>query len=149
MLPPPYNDLYQIFQVPGVVVIFPEMANNPPRIVATDGRPAISDKIRQWPGASRGYWDGDTLVVETSNFSDKTSFQGASSTLQVMERFTRTAKDRILYEFTVEDPATWERSWSAEIPMWADEGPLYEYHCHEGNYGIVNTLRGARRLDTQ
>ena len=73
MLPPPYNDLYQIFQAPGVVVIFPEMANNPPRIVATDGRPPISDRIRQWPGASRGHWDGDTLVVETSNFSNKTS----------------------------------------------------------------------------
>ena len=149
MLPPPYNDLYQIFQAPGVVVIFPEMANNPPRIVATDGRPPISDRIRQWPGASRGHWDGDTLVVETTNFSHKTSFQGASSSLQVVERFTRTAEDRILYGFTVEDPATWQRSWSAEIPMWADEGPLYEYHCHEGNYGIVNTLRGARHLDNQ
>ena len=149
MLPPPYNDLYQIFQTPGVVVIFPEMANNPPRIVATDGRPPISDKIRQWPGASRGHWDGDTLVIETTNFSDKTSFQGASSTLHVVERFTRTAEDRILYEFTVEDPATWERSWSVEMPMSADDGPLYEYHCHEGNYGIVNTLRGARRLDNQ
>ena len=149
MLPPPYNDLYQIFQTPGVVVIFPEMANNPPRIVATDGRPPISDKIRQWPGASRGHWDGDTLVIETTNFSDKTSFQGASSTLHIVERFTRTAEDLVLYEFTAEDPATWERSWSVEMPMWADDGPLYEYHCHEGNYGIVNTLRGARRLDKQ
>ena len=149
MLPPPYNDLYQIFQTPGVVVIFPEMANNPPRIVATDGRPPISDKIRQWPGASRGHWDGDTLVIETTNFSNKTSFQGASSTLHVVEHFTRTSDDRILYEFTVEDPATWERSWSVEMPMSADDGPLYEYHCHEGNYGIVNTLRGARRLDNQ
>ena len=149
MLPPPYNDLYQIFQTPGVVVIFPEMANNPPRIVATDGRPPISDKIRQWPGASRGHWDGDTLVIETTNFSDKTSFQGASSTLHIVERFTRTAEDQVLYEFTAEDPATWERSWSVEMPMWADDGPLYEYHCHEGNYGIVNTLRGARRLDKQ
>ncbi len=149
MLPPPYNDLYQIFQTPGVVVIFPEMANNPARIVATDGRPPISDKIRQWPGASRGHWDGDTLVIETTNFSEKTSFQGASSTLHVVERFTRTAEDRILYEFTVEDPETWKRSWSVEMPMLADDGPLYEYHCHEGNYGIVNTLRGARRLDNQ
>ena len=149
MLPPPYNDLYQIFQTPGVVVIFPEMANNPPRIVATDGRPPVSDRIRQWPGVSRGHWDGDTLVVETTNFSEKTSFQGASSTLHVVERFTRTAEDRILYEFTVEDPATWERSWSVEMPMSADDGPLYEYHCHEGNYGIVNTLRGARRFDNQ
>jgi len=149
MLPPPYNDLYQIFQTPGVVVIFPEMANNPPRIVATDGRPPISDKIRQWPGASRGHWDGDTLVIETTNFSDKTSFQGASSTLHIVERFTRTAEDQVLYEFTAEDPATWERSWSVEMPMWADDGPLYEYQCLEGNYGIVNTLRGARRLDKQ
>ena len=147
MMPPPYNDIYQIFQAPGVVVIFPEMNNNPPRIVATDGRPPISDKIRQWPGASRGQWEGDTLVVETTHFTDKTTFQGSSETLRVVERFTRTAAARILYEFTVEDPATWERSWSAEIPWQAEEGPLYEYHCHEGNYGIVNTLRGARRAD--
>ena len=147
MLPPPYNDLYQIFQAPGVVVIFPEMANNPPRIVATDGRLPISNKIRQWPGTSRGHWEGDTLVVETTNFTDKTAFQGSSATLRVVERFTRTGEGTILYAFTVEDPATWVRSWSAEIPLLAEDGPLYEYHCHEGNYGIVNTLRGARRAD--
>ena len=149
MLPPPYNDLYQIFQAPGVVVIFPEMANNPPRIVATDGRPPISDRIRQWPGASRGRWDGDTLVVETSNFSDKTAFQGASSTLQVVERFTRTAEDRILYEFTVEDPATWDQSWSAEIPMMSTEGPMFEYACHEGNHDIRHILEVYRNIEKQ
>ena len=147
MTPPPYNDLYLIFQVPGYVVLFPEMANNPPRIIPTDGRPHISDKIRQWPGDSVGRWDGDTLVVDTTNFTTKTGFQGSGDQLHVVERFTRQSADTILYEFTVEDPGTWDRSWSAEMPMTEAEGPLFEYTCHEGNYGMVNTMRGARRAD--
>ena len=147
MMPPPYNDLYQIFQAPGYVVFFPEMANNPARIVPTDDRPHVSDKIRQWPGHSVGRWEGDTLVVDTTNFTIKTGFQGSGESLHVVERFTRVDADTILYEFTVEDPTTWERPWSAEMPMEQAEGPLYEYTCHEGNYGMVNTLRGARRAD--
>ena len=147
MMPPPYNDLYLIMQAPGVVVLFPEMANNLPRIVPTDGRAHVSDRIRQWPGHSVGRWDGDTLVVDTTNFSSKTAFQGASERLHVVERFTRVDEDTILYEFTVADPATWDRSWTAELPMLRSEGPLFEYTCHEGNYGMENTLRGARRTD--
>ena len=147
MIPPPYNDLYLIFQVPGYVVLFPEMANNPPRIIPTDGRPHISDRIRQWPGHSVGRWEGDTLVVDTTNFTTKTGFQGSGEELHVVERFTRQDADTILYEFTVEDSATWDRSWSAEMPMMRAEGPLFEYTCHEGNYGMVNTMRGARRAD--
>ena len=144
MLPPAYNDLYQIFQVPGYVAIFPEMSNNAVRIISTDGRPHLPHTIRQWPGDSRGRWEGDTLVVDTTNFTDKTGFQRSGDALHVVERFTRVDADTILYEFTVEDPTTWTRPWSVEIPLMKTEGPLYEYTCHEGNYGIVNSLRGAR-----
>ncbi len=147
MLPPPYNDVYQIFQTPGYVVVFRELATNPPRVIPTDGRPHISEKIRQWAGDSRGRWEGDTLVVETTHFTDKTAFQGSSAALHVVERFTRASADTILYQFTVHDPTTWTRPWSAEIPMMETEGRPYEYACHEGNYGMVNTLRGARAAD--
>ncbi len=149
MVPPPYNDLYQVFQAPGYVVLFPELSTNPVRIIPTDGRPHTSPRIRQWNGDSRGRWERDTLVVETTNFTSKTAFQGSSDALHVVERFTRVDEDKIMYEFTLRDPRTWEVSWSAEVPMIPAEGPLYEYACHEGNYGIVNTLRGARRADRE
>jgi hypothetical protein len=149
MVPPPYNDLYQIFQTSGYVVLFPELSNNSVRVIPTDGRPHISSGIRQWPGDSRGRWEGDTLVVDTTNFNHKSAFQGSSEALHVVERFTRVADDMILYEFMVEDPTTWAIPWRAEIPMVKDEGPLYEYTCHEGNYGMENTLRGARRADRE
>lgn len=149
MIPPPYNDLYQIFQTPGYVVLLPELSNNPVRIIPTDGQPHISGWIRQWPGDSRGRWDGDTLVVETRNFTDKTAFRGSSSALRVVERFTRIDADTIRYEFTAEDETSWVQPWSAEIPMSRTDGPLYEYACQEGNYGMVNTLRGARRADRE
>ena len=144
-LPAFYNDLSQIFQTPGYVVLFPELANNPPRIITTDGRPHLSPRIRHWRGDSTGRWEGDTLVVDTTNFTDKTAFQGSSDALHVAERFTRVDADTILYEFTLDDPETWERAWSAEFPMMKTEGPLYEFACHEGNYGIMNTLRGLAR----
>jgi hypothetical protein len=147
MLPPPYNDMYQIFQAPGQVVVFRELSTNPPRIIPTDGRPHVSETIRQWGGDSRGRWEGDTLVVETTHFNDKVAFQGSSDALRVVERFTRVSADKILYRFTVEDPNTWTKPWSAEIPMLHAEGHPYEYACHEGNYGMVNTLKGARAAD--
>jgi hypothetical protein len=147
MTPPPYNDLYQIFQAPGYVVLFPEMANNPARIIATDGRPHLSPRIRQWPGDSTGRWEQDTLVVDTTNFTNKSGFQGSGEALHVIERFTRVDADTILYEFTVEDPTTWTGPWSVEMPMTSTDGPLYPYTCHEGNYGMRNTLRGARAAD--
>lgn len=105
--------------------------------------------MRQWAGISRGRWEGDTLVVETANFSDKAAIQGSSvsEALHVVERFTRVSADRILYRFTVDDPITWTRPWSVELPMVKTQGRLYEYTCHEGNYGIVNTLKGARATD--
>jgi hypothetical protein len=148
MMPPPYNDVLQFFQTPGHVVVFRELATAP-RIISTNARPRIPDGVRRWTGDSLGRWEGDTLVVDTTNFNDKTAFQGSSAALHVVERFTRVSADRILYQFTVDDPATWTRPWSAEIPMLLTEGPLYEYACHEGNYGIANILRGARVADKE
>jgi hypothetical protein len=146
MVPPPYNDILQIFQTPGYVVVLRELSTNLPRIIPTDGRPHLSNGIRQWAD-SRGRWEGDTLVVETTNYNDKLAFQGSSAALRVVERFTRVSADKIDYRFTVEDPATWTRPWSAEIPMLQSDGRPFEYGCHEGNYGVVNILRGARVAD--
>ena len=149
MLPTAYNDIHQIFQTPDYVVLFTEMNNGLPRIIPLDGRPFISDKIRQFPGDSRGHWEGDTLVVESKNFTDKTRFQGSSENLHVVERFTRVAADRILYEFTVDDPTSWTSPWSAEIPMVKTEGPMFEYACHEGNYDVRHLLEIYRNLEIQ
>ena len=143
MLPPAYNDVLQIVQTPGYVLVIREM-ETAPRLIPTDGRSHVSEDIRRWGGDSRGRWEGDTLVVDTTNFTHKTAFQGSSAALHVVERFTRVSADRILYQFTVDDPATWTRPWSAEIPMIATRGPLFEYACHEGNYGMPDILRGAR-----
>jgi hypothetical protein len=143
MLPPPYNDVLQIVQTPAHVLVMRELATAQ-RVIPTDGRPHLPEQIRRWGGDSRGRWEGDTLVVDTTNFTHKTAFQGSSSALHVVERFTRVSADRILYQFTVDDPETWTRPWSAEIPMLATKGPLFEYACHEGNYGMPDILRGAR-----
>ena len=125
-------------------MVFTELNNNSPRIIPLDGRPFISDKIRQFPGDSRGRWEGDTLVVETTNFTDKTRFQRSSEALHVVERFTRVDADTILYEFTVEDPRMWAQPWTAQIPMRKTAGPIFEYACHEGNYSMPLMLSGAR-----
>jgi hypothetical protein len=143
MLPGPYNNVVQLFQTPGYVVIFNEMINDA-RVVPLDGRPHLAKSIRQWKGDSRGRWEGDTLVVDTTNFTEETNFRGASDALHVVERFTRVAADTLLYEFTVDDPKTWTRPWSVAVPMTKTEGPIYEYACHEGNYGMFNMLAGAR-----
>ena len=149
MLPPSYNDVHQIFQTSDYVVVFSELAANPPRIIPLDGRPHISDKIRQFPGDSRGRWEGDTLVVETRNFAERRRYRGSSGNLDVVERFTRVAADRMHYEFTVTDPTTWMSPWSAEVPMVKTEGPMFEYACHEGNHDIRHILEIKRNLDKQ
>jgi hypothetical protein len=95
-------------------------------------------------GTSRGHWEGQTLVVETTNFNGKNPFRGSSENMRVTERFTRVADNAIMYRFTVDDPATWEKPWTAETPMQKTEGPIFEHACHEGNYGVMNTLAGAR-----
>ena len=134
---------YQIFQTPGFVVLLTEMIHHV-RVIPLDGRAHIDSKIRLWNGDSRGHWEGDTLVVETTNFSDKTSFRGSGANLHLVERFTRIGPERVAWEFTVEDPATWKQPWTGGIPFRRVEGPLYEYACHEGNYAMTNMLKGYR-----
>jgi hypothetical protein len=143
MMPPPYNDVLQIIQAPGYVLVLRELATAP-RLIPTNGRSHVPENIRQWAGDSSGRWEGDTLVVDTTNFTPKTGFQGSTSALHVVERFTRVSAGRIRYQFTVDDPDTWTGPWSAEIPMIATNGPLFEAACHEGNYGLPDILRGAR-----
>ena len=148
MLPVGYNGNTQIVQGPGYVAILQEMIHDV-RIIRTDGSPHLPANIRQWMGDSRGHWEGDTLVVDTTNFTDRTAFRGSSENLHVVERFRRVDADTVLYQFTVEDPSTWARSWSAEIPMTKVKGPIFEYACHEGNYGMANNLSGARAEERQ
>ena len=138
-----YNNTYQIVQVPGYVMILVEMLHGV-RIIPLDGRPPLPGNVRQWSGISRGRWEGDTLVIETTNFTDKAPFQGSSENMRLTERFTRTAEDTMLYKFTVNDPSTWTRPWSAEVPWKKSIGPIFEHACHEGNYGLGNSLSGAR-----
>ena len=141
-----YNNNFQLFQSADHVVILNEMIHDA-RIIPLDGGPHVDPKIRQWLGNSRGRWDGDTLVVESTNFSDKTSFRGAGEHLHLTERFTRVGAETLLYEVTVKDPTTFERPWTFALPMSRNDGLVYEYACHEGNYGMVNLLLGARVED--
>jgi hypothetical protein len=138
-----YNNNYQIVQTPGYVMILSEMIHDA-RIIPLDGRPQLPQNVRQWMGSYRGHWEGETLVVATTNFTDRTAFQGSSEQMRLTEQFTRIDEDTIIYKFTVDDPATWTRPWSAEVPMKKTVGPLFEHACHEGNYGLYNTLAGAR-----
>jgi hypothetical protein len=142
-LPGLYNNNIQIVQGPGYVAITHEMVHDT-RLVSLDGRPPLDAKIQQWFGSSRGHWEGDTLVVETTNFSDKTNYRGSGRGLHMVERFTRVAPDAIGYQLTVDDPTTWTRSWTAAFPMRPSEGLLYEYACHEDNLGLHNMLEVAR-----
>jgi hypothetical protein len=142
LLPTRYNSNLQIVQGPGYVAIETEEIHDV-RIIPTDGRPHISKSIRQWLGDSVGHWEGNTLVVDTTNFTDQTPFPGAQN-LHVVERLTRADDETILYQFTVEDAGMWVRPWSGEVPIKKIDGPIYEYACNEANYGLANTLRGAR-----
>ena len=146
MLPAGYNNNFRLIQVPGYVVIFNEQIHDA-RIVPTDGRPHLPQNVRQWMGDSRGRWEGDTLVITTTNFNGKSNFRGSSENMHLVERFTRTAPDTILYEFTVDDSQAFTKRWSAQIPMTRSDEPIYEYACHEGNYSMFTTLSGARALE--
>jgi hypothetical protein len=147
-LPTIYNNDFQIFQSPGYVVIGPEMIHSA-RIIPLDGRPHIGKNLHQWLGDSRGHWEADTLVVETTNFRTDAGviFQGGDpETYKITERFTRVADDSLNYEFTIDDPHTWTKPWTALIP-WTKIDPkeqMYEYACHEDNYDLVHFLSGAR-----
>jgi hypothetical protein len=143
MMPGPYNNNYQIVQTPQYVVFFIEMIHDI-RIVPLDGSPHLPDDVRLWLGDSRGHWEGDTLVIDTTNFTDKTHYRGSDRNLHVVERFTRTAADTLLYEFTVDDPTAFTKPWKVELPMMQSEGPMYEFACHEGNRAMMNMLNTAR-----
>jgi hypothetical protein len=145
-LPIIYNNTYQIFQSPGYVVISVEMIHSA-RIIPVDGRPHLARGFRQWLGDSRGRWEGNTLVVETTNFrpDDGVVYGNADpETFRIVERFTRVDANTINYTFTVEDPRTWTRPWTAMIPWNRTQDQLYEYACHEDNYDMVHFLAGAR-----
>jgi hypothetical protein len=141
-----YNSNYEILQTPGHVTILAEQFYSF-RAIALDGRPHVSQNIRLWQGDSRGRWDGDTLIVETTNFNNKVEFRGSRENLRLVERFRRVDADTIMYEFTADDPTTWTDSWTAQIPMRKLDGLLYEFTCHEGNRGLVNILKGARAIE--
>ena len=146
MIPSAYNNNYQILQAPGYVAIVIEMIHDV-RIIPLDGRPHAPRAIRQWMGDSRGRWDGSTLIVTTTNFTDKTVFRGSGANLTIVERFTRVDADTLDYQFTIDDPESFTRSWTAAVPMTKTDGPIFEYACHEGNYGMTNVLSGARAED--
>ena len=143
MLPEAYNSNIQFQQGPGYVAILQEEIHDI-RIIPLDGRPHLGPRIRQLMGDSRGRWEGNTLAVDTTNFTDTTNFRGSGENLHVVERFTRVDEETIRYEFTVEDPTTWTRPWKAELSMVKTKGPIFEFACHEGNYGLANNLSGAR-----
>ena len=157
MLPDGYNSYYLILQTPEYVAIQVEMIHDT-RIIPLDGRPRLGRPIPQWLGEMRGRWEGDTLVVETRHIArseEGSSFSrdaariraangGRTESLRVVERFTRVDADTLRYEFTVEDPTRWTRPWSGELPLRRTDEPLFEYACHEGNYGLANMLSGAR-----
>ena len=143
MIPGPYNNNYQIVQTGDSVAIYIEMIHDV-RIIPLDGRPHLSPSIRLWMGDSTGHWEGDTLVVDTTNFTDKTHYRGSDWNLHLIERFTRTSAGTIRYRFTIDDPTAFTKPWTGEITMVKTEKPLYEYACHEGNYSMSNMLRAAR-----
>ena len=143
MLPQVYNNNYQIVQTPDHVVILAEMIHDA-RVIPLDGRPHLPAHLRYWMGDSVGRWDGDTLVVETTNFTDKTNYRGSTDRLRLVERFTRTAQDILTYRVTVHDPSTFTQPWTIELPVRRSDGEIYEYACHEANYGLEGILRGHR-----
>jgi hypothetical protein len=147
MIPGFYNHNYQIVQAPGYVAIQIEMIHDV-RIVPLDGRPHLTNTVAQWLGDSRGHWDGNTLVIDTTNFNDKVFERGAAwgfgATMHMVERFTRIDADHLDYQFTIDDPATFTRPWTVSTPMLKTPGPLLEYACHEGNHALPGILGGAR-----
>ncbi len=142
-----YNDLHQIVQTPDSIMILTEMVHDA-RIVRMNAQ-HLPKTIRRWMGDSVGHWEGDTLVIDTTNFNDKTRFRGSTENLHVVERFTRVDANTLLYRFTIEDPDTWDRPWSGEYTWPATDKPIYEYACHEGNYALGSVLRGARRQEAE
>ena len=154
IVPAAYNQNLQVFQTTDHVMLLTEMVHTV-RVVPLDGRPRLAADIRQWSGDARGHWEGDTLVVETTNFvpdrwwtsTNPMGALGSSENLRLVERLTRIDADTLEYEFTVHDPETWSRPWTASIPMRRSDQPLFEYACHEGNYSLPNMLAGERAAE--
>ena len=140
-----YNSYSQIFQSPDHVVVYMEMGGS--RIIPLEGGPHISEHIRQQHGNSRGHWDGDTLVVETTNYAPTSYFMGSGANLHLVERFTRVSEDVLQYEVTITDPTTWTAPWTAMIPLRRSSDAVFEYACHEGNIGMAGIMAGARALE--
>jgi hypothetical protein len=155
MIPGNYNDNYQIVQTPGFLVILAEMGNQV-RVIPLDGRPSLPQAVRQWTGVSLGHWENDTLVIETTNFrfTDRSRFgvqyDGMTDqNLRIVERFTRTGPDSIVYRATIDDSTVYTKPWTMEASLEKSEGPMYEYACHEGNYAMVGILQGARAQEKE
>jgi hypothetical protein len=156
MMPSGYNNNMQLFQTADAVVILNEMVHDI-RVIPLDGRPHLPENVRQWAGSSRGHWDGDTLVVETTNMTNKTaSFEpsatlalGTGLTVSLTERFERLDENTLLYQYTVVDPVIFTRPFTVAVPMRRSVEPMYEYACHEGNYGLLNILTGARVAEAE
>src|SRR5262245_36805928 len=148
MLPGPYNNYMQVFQFKDHVIIFNEMIHDA-RVVPLDGRSHLPSSVRRYLGDSIGRWEGNTLVVDTTNFTDKTNFRGASDRMHLVERFTRVDADTLLYEFTVDDPASFTKGWRGAVAVERTGEQLFEYACHEGNEAMVGILGGARYEDRQ
>jgi len=146
MLPGAYNNNMQLFQTPDYVAIVTEMVHNT-RIIPLGGGPQLS--IPQWSGNSRGHWEGNTLVVETKGFYANTSFANSGPNMHLIEKFSRIDADNLLYEFTVSDPTTWTKPFTAQVPMRKSSESLFEYACHEGNYGIKGILSAARAVEKE
>jgi len=146
MFPTVYNANTRIVQGPGYVGITYEMIHDT-RVIPTDGRAHVNPAIRQLNGNASAHWDGDTLVVDTANFSGGLPYRGSSDALHLIERFRRTDKDSVRYEVTVDDPHTWPRPWTAALDLRRQAGGMFEYACHEGNYSMLNILKGSRALD--
>ena len=144
--PSAYNNNVHIFQTPGYAVLLIEMVNDA-RIVPLDGRPHLPDNMRQWRGDARGRWEGNTLVVESRNFTAKTSYRGSGKNMVLTERFTRVGPERLVYEYTINDPESFAKPWKAQIPMKRTDQPMFEYACHEGNYSMFTMLEGARSAE--
>jgi hypothetical protein len=139
-----YQSGYQIIQTPNSVVVTTEMIHDS-RVISLDGRPRLPSTVQQWLGDSRGHWEGDTLVVETTNYKPRSFMNISSDQLRVVERFSRSGPETLKYEITINDPGTWTKPWTLMIPLKRSSDPLFEYACHEGNYGMEGILAGARK----
>ena len=141
--PSAYNNNRQLVPTPDHVVVVTEMVHTA-RIIPLDGSPHLPSNVQQWSGDSRGHWEGETLVVETTNHTDKTRWRGSTPDMRLVERFTRVDAETLLYEFTVTDPTTWTAPWTAAVPLLLNPEPMFEYACHEGNYSMGVMLAGTR-----